>query len=139
MDFSVKCDEESDDEIGDLATTLNFLSSTLKNTLEDLKYKNRKLKEDIEKERKLEAMRKDFVDSVSHDLKTPIGIIEGYAEGLKDGIATGESASLYLDTIIDEAKKMSKLVSNMLELSKLEAGISNLLIERFNISDLFKN
>lgn len=138
MDFSVKCDEESDDEIGDLATTLNFLSSTLKNTLEDLKYKNRKLKEDIEKERKLEAMRKDFVDSVSHDLKTPIGIIEGYAEGLKDGIVTGESASLYLDTIIDEAKKMSKLVSNMLELSKLEAGISNLLIERFNILRLIQ-
>ncbi|WP_156625968.1 HAMP domain-containing protein [Clostridium tertium] len=138
MDFSAKCDVESDDEIGDLATTLNFLSSTLKNTLEDLKYKNKKLEEDIEKERKLESMRKDFVDSVSHDLKTPIGIIEGYAEGLKDGIATGESASLYLDTIIDEANKMNKLVSNMLELSKLEAGISNILIERFNILRLIQ-
>ena len=76
--------------------------------------------------------------SVSHDLKTPIGIIEGYAEGLKDGIATGESASLYLDTIIDEANKMNKLVSNMLELSKLEAGISSILIERFNILRLIQ-
>ncbi|MEO2565067.1 HAMP domain-containing protein [Clostridium tertium] len=81
MDFTAKCEATSDDEIGNLATTLNFLSSTLENALDDLKQKNKKLEEDIEKERKLEEMRKDFVASVSHDLKTPIGIIEGYAEG----------------------------------------------------------
>lgn len=138
MDFTVKCEESSDDEIGSLSTTLNFLSSTLKNALDDLKLKNKKLEEDIEKERKLEEMRKDFVASVSHDLKTPIGIIEGYAEGLKDGIATGKDALLYLETIIDEAHKMNKLVTNMLELSKLESGNLELVMERFNILRLIR-
>ncbi len=138
MDFTVKCEESSDDEIGNLATTLNFLSSTLKNALDDLKLKNKKLEEDIEKERKLEEMRKDFVASVSHDLKTPIGIIEGYAEGLKDGIATGEDALFYLETIIDESHKMNKLVTNMLELSKLESGNLELVIDRFNILRLVR-
>lgn len=139
MDFTVKCEETtSDDEIGNLANTLNFLSSTLENALEDLKHKNKKLEEDIEKERKLEEMRKDFVASVSHDLKTPIGIIEGYAEGLKDGIATGKDALIYLETIIDESHKMNKLVTNMLELSKLESGNLELIIERFNILRLIQ-
>lgn len=139
MDFTVKCEETtSDDEIGNLANTLNFLSSTLESALEDLKHKNKKLEEDIEKERKLEEMRKDFVASVSHDLKTPIGIIEGYAEGLKDGIATGNDALIYLETIIDESHKMNKLVTNMLELSKLESGNLELIIERFNILRLIQ-
>ncbi|MCR1949620.1 HAMP domain-containing histidine kinase [Clostridium sp. DSM 100503] len=138
MDFKAKCEVNSDDEIGNLAITLNFLSSTLENALDDLKQKNKKLEEDIEKERKLEEMRKDFVASVSHDLKTPIGIIEGYAEGLKDGIATGKDALVYLDTIIDESHKMNKLVTNMLELSKLESGSIELVLEKFNILRLIQ-
>lgn len=138
MDFSAKCETTSKDEIGNLAITLNFLSSTLENTLDDLKEKNKKLTEDIEKERELEEMRKDFVTSVSHDLKTPIGIIEGYAEGLKDGIVTGNDTVIYLDTIIDEAHKMNKLVNNMLELSNLESGNIELNIEKFNILRLIQ-
>lgn len=138
LDFSTKCEIESEDEIGDLANTLNFLSSNLNNALEDLKHKNQRLEKDIEKERKLEKMRKDFVAGVSHELKTPIGIIEGYAEGLKDGIATGKDAEVYLNIIIDESHKMSRLVTNMLELSKLESGSITLNLENFNIIRLIK-
>lgn len=138
MDFTAKCEITSDDEIGNLGETLNFLSSNLEDALENLKQKNKALEEDIEKERKLEEMRKDFVAGVSHDLKTPIGIIEGYAEGIKDGIATGNDATMYLETIIDEAHKMNKLVSNMLELSKLESGNLNINIESFNIIRLIQ-
>jgi signal transduction histidine kinase len=136
MDFTKKCVVESSDEIGNLATTLNFLSSNLSDSLEDLKRKNKKLELDIEKERNLEAMRKDFVDSVSHELKTPIGIIEGYAEGIKDGIVTEGDVLTYLETIIDESKKMGVLVSNMLELSKLESGALKPKPEIFNINRL---
>jgi len=136
MDFTENCTVERKDEIGNLATTLNFLSSNLNAALEDLKTKNKKLEEDIEKERNLETMRKDFVASVSHELKTPIGIIEGYAEGLKDGIVTGGDVSAYLETIIDESKKMGVLVSNMLELSKLESGVLKPKMEIFNINRL---
>lgn len=139
MNFDEKCVIDREDEIGSLASTLNFLSSNLDGALKDLKEKNKKLESDIEKERNLEIMRKDFVDSVSHELKTPIGIIEGYAEGLKDGIVSGEDATLYLETIIDESKKMSILVTNMLELSRLESGVIKPTLEIFNINRLIKN
>lgn len=136
MDFSVICSTERQDEIGSLAHSLNMLSNNLHNALIDLQEKNKKLEDDIEKERRIETMRKEFTANVSHELKTPIGIIEGYAEGIKDGIVKGEDAALYLETIIDEAKKMSVLVTNMLELSKLESGASKPNFEDFNINRL---
>ncbi|MDQ0150433.1 sensor histidine kinase [Eubacterium multiforme] len=136
MDFSEKCETNRDDEIGNLAKTLNFLSENLNASLKNLKEQNKKLEKDIEKERKLETMRKDFIASVSHELKTPIGIIEGYAEGIKDGIVSGTDEIAYLETIIDESKKMGKLVSNMLELSKLESGVIKPQLEIFNINRL---
>lgn len=138
MDFNEKCVVDREDEIGNLASTLNFLSSNLDGALRDLKEKNKKLEMDIERERNLELMRKDFVDSVSHELKTPIGIIEGYAEGIKDGIVSGDNVDIYLETIIDESKKMSILVSNMLELSRLESGVLKPKLEIFNINRLIK-
>lgn len=138
MNFNEKCLVDREDEIGNLANTLNFLSSNLDGALQDLTEKNKKLEEDIEKERNLETMRKDFVASVSHELKTPIGIIEGYAEGIKDGVVLGEDATHYLETIIDESKKMSILVSNMLELSKLESGVLKPKKEIFNINRLLR-
>ena len=138
MDFSEKCTINREDEIGSLAKTLNFLSENLSTALKDLKEKNRKLEMDIEKERKLDVLRKDFIAGVSHELKTPIGIIEGYAEGLKDNIAQGESRDIYLDIIIDEAHKMNSLVMDMLELSKLESGKADLHIQCFDIKELFE-
>lgn len=136
MDFSVICSTDRKDEIGSLAHSLNKLSNNLHNALIDLQEKNKKLENDIEKERQIEHMRKEFTANVSHELKTPIGIIEGYAEGIKDGIVKGEDADLYLETIIDEAKKMNVLVTNMLELSKLESGASKPNFEDFNINRL---
>lgn len=138
MDFSSKCVEDRNDEIGNLGSTLNFLSTNLDFALQDLKSKNKQLELDIEKERDLERMRRDFIASVSHELKTPIGIIEGYAEGIKDGIVSGNDALVYLETIIDESKKMGILVNNMLELSKLEAGVVKPKPEIFNINRLIK-
>ena len=136
LDFSEKCTVDRDDEIGSLAKTLNFLSQNLYNALEDLKIKNEKLKEEVERERRLEKLRKDFIAGASHELKTPIGIISGYAEGIKDGIADDESRDIYLDIIIDEAKKMDTLVMDMLELSKLENGKSDILLSSFSLSKL---
>ncbi|SHI32834.1 Signal transduction histidine kinase [Clostridium cavendishii DSM 21758] len=138
MNFSEKCTLKRTDEIGNLATTLNFLSENLSNALLELKEKNRKLELDIEKERQLDMLRKDFIAGVSHELKTPIGIIEGYAEGLKDNIAEGEARDMYLDVIIDEAHKMNSLVMDMLELSRLEAGKANLNLQSFDLKKLFE-
>lgn len=138
LDFDARCEITSNDEIGNLAKTLNFLSSNLKASLDNLKDKNIKLEREIEKERKLENMRKDFVTSVSHDLKTPIGIISGYAEGLRDGIVTGDEMNVYLETIIDEAYKMNSLVTSMVELSKLDSNDTAISLETFNLIRLIK-
>lgn len=135
LDFSAKCNVKSDDEIGELAGKLNFLSEKLNSTLKELKSANEKLKEDIEKERGLEKMRKEFVAGVSHELKTPISLIEGYAEGLKENIA-GDKKDFYLDVIIDESDKMGRLVTDMLDLSSLETGNFKLNPKEFCIDEL---
>lgn len=136
LDFSEKCSVSSQDEIGNVAASLNFLSENLDSALTSLKSANTKLEEDIEKERNLEKMRKEFVASVSHELKTPISLIDGYAVGLKDNIFEVEEKDYYLDIIIDEARKMGNLVTDMLDLSQLESGSFKLTKERFNLTDL---
>ncbi len=139
LNFSEKCEVESQDEIGNVAVSLNFLSENLDNALNSLKQANVKLEEDIEKERKLEKMRREFVAAVSHELKTPISLIDGYAVGLKDNIFEGEDRDYYLDIIIDEAEKMGNLVSDMLDLSYLESGSFKLKREEFNLTELIQH
>lgn len=136
LNFEEKCDISSGDEIGSLGKSLNFLSGNLNYALNSLKAVNEKLKEDIEKEKELEKMRKEFVAGVSHELKTPVGLIEGYAEGLKDNIVTEEEdREYYLNVIIDEASKMGNLISDMLDLSQLESGNFKLNKEVIDIGD----
>lgn len=136
LNFEEKCYINSTDEIGNVGASLNFLSENLNNALTTLKEANFKLEEDIEKERNLEKMRKEFIAAVSHELKTPISLIDGYAVGLKDNIFEGEDKEYYLDIIIDESRKMSSLVTDMLDLSQLESGTFKLKKEEFNIDEL---
>lgn len=138
LDFTEKCQDDREDEIGNLAHTLNFLSKNLKSALTSLRASNEKLKQDIEKEKELEKMRKEFVASVSHELKTPISLIEGYAEGIKDGIVEGDEQEYYLDVIIDESQKMGRLVSDMLELSRLESGNFKINIKEFALDNTIR-
>jgi two-component system, OmpR family, sensor histidine kinase VanS len=139
LDFSKKCNIIREDEIGNLANTLNFLSGNLNEALSSLKEVNSKLEEDIEKERLLEKMRKEFVAAVSHELKTPISLIGGYTEGLKDGVFQGAEKDYYLDVILDESHKMGNLVSDMLDLSQLESGNFKLSKEEFNIDEVISS
>ncbi|MFA9397780.1 MAG: ATP-binding protein [Clostridiaceae bacterium] len=122
LDFTSKCDIARDDEIGSLAHTLNFLSETLDKSLSKLKESNKKLKNDIEREKELEKVRKDFISAISHELKTPIALIEGYAEGLKDGIVENEDKDYYLDVILDESQNMTKLINDLIDIAQLESG-----------------
>jgi len=138
LDFSEKCEIVNEDEIGNVAASLNFLSENLDDALSSLRKANANLEKDIEKERNLEKMRREFVASVSHELKTPITLIDGYAVGLKDDIFEGEEEDFYLDIIIDEARKMGSLVSDMLDLSHLESGSFKFTREEFKIADLIQ-
>ncbi|WP_308637634.1 sensor histidine kinase [Paenibacillus silvisoli] len=122
LDFSVKSGIKRNDEIGSLSRTFDFLSDNLQHALGELQEANIQLKEEFEKEKQLEAMRREFVAGVSHELKTPISLISGYAEGLRDGIGGAEKRELYLGVIMDETKRMSGLVNDMLDLAQLESG-----------------
>ena len=136
MDFSEKLDVKTNDEIGELSSSINHLSDSLDKTLQDLNEKNKKLKDDIEKKQTLEELRKEFISSISHELKTPIAIVRGYAEGAELMLQSGDTqgASEYCDIIIKESDKMNALVFELLELSRFEIGDSRLECEEFELN-----
>lgn len=138
LDFSEKCEVVSEDEIGNLAITLNFLSENLYRALSSLQRANIQLQKDIERERKVEEVRKEFVAAVSHELKTPITIIKGYIEGIKDDVFSEEEKNESLDIILEETNKMGKLVKDMLDLSALESHATGLKKEIFNLSEMIE-
>lgn len=138
LNFSRKIENVGNDEIGELSVSINELSDSLSSALEDLKRKNQKLQDDIEAERRLDAMRKAFIANVSHELKTPIAIINGYAEGLKLDI-NPDSKEEYCNTIIEEGNRMNKLVLSILELSKYESGQIPVNLTCVNIGNLVQD
>ena len=104
-----------------------------------LKNANYELQKDIEKKEKIELMRTEFIGNVSHELKTPIALIQGYAEGLKEGISDDpENRAFYCEVIMDEANKMNQLVKNLLTLNQLEFGEDEVAFERFDIVELIQ-
>ena len=135
LDFSEKCKVSGDDEIGMLAQNINDMSDKLDETINKLKRANDKLTADIEHERMLENQRKEFVAAVSHELKTPLAVIQAYAEGILDGIS-GENREKYLHVILEETKRMDKLVYDMLENSRLEAGAERLELKEHDLNSL---
>jgi len=137
LDFSVKCDIQSNDELGSLSQSLNTLSHNLESSLTELRDTNSKLIDDIEREKQQELIRKEFVANVSHELKTPLGIMKGFAEGIKDGIFE-DKKEYYLDVIIDEIEKMNVMIFDMLEISKLESKEYTLSKNVFEIDELLK-
>lgn len=140
LDFNEKYTEVRKDEIGTLGTSINSLSEQLEKSIRELKQANLKLTEDIEKEREIDEMRKGFISNVSHELKTPIALVQGYAEGLKLNINDDEeNKNFYCEVIIDEANKMNTMVRKLLELSELEFNSISLEREDFCIGELIKN
>ena len=140
LDFNVRYEGDDKGEVGLLGTSMNNMSAKLEDNISRLKAANLELQRDIDKKEQIEVMRTEFLSNVSHELKTPIALIQGYAEGLKDGIADdSESRDFYLNVIMDEAGKMSIMVKRLLTLNQLEFGNDELVMERFNITELVKS
>lgn len=140
LDFAVKYPVKTKDEIGELGQSINLLSEKLEKTISDLKSANNQLQTDIEQKVQIDEMRKEFLSNVTHELKTPIALIQGYAEGLKDNIMEDlESREFYCDVIIDEASKMNKMVKKLLTLNQIEFGNNMVEIERFDIVSLVRS
>lgn len=140
LDFNAKYESKTDNEIDLLGENINELSEKLKDTISELKSANATLVKDIKKRDEIESMRKEFTSNVSHELKTPIAIIQGYAEGLKEGVTDDEeSRNYYLDVIIDESNRMNLLVKELMSLTELEFGNQGADYERFDICELINN
>ncbi|WP_333650847.1 sensor histidine kinase [Lacrimispora sp.] len=132
LDFDAKYTGQEEDEIGVLGNGMNKLSDTLKETIGQLK-------RDIEEKNKIDEMRRDFIANVSHELKTPIALIQGYAEGLTEGMAEDpESRDYYCEVIMDEAGKMNQMVRQLLNLTALEFGNDTLQAEAFDLTELIQ-
>ena len=140
LDFSQKYKiSQANDEIDNLGASINELSDKLERTINQLKSTNLELEKDVEEKSKIDEMRKSFISDVSHELKTPIALIQGYSEGLIENINSDEeSRKFYAEVILDEATKMDKLVKQLLELMKLEYGKKNFNNTNFNIVELEK-
>lgn len=141
LDFDVKYEEAPREtaEISVLGSSMNKLSERLKESIGELKSANNQLKKDIEEKTKIDEMRKEFIANVSHELKTPIALIQGYAEGLQEGMGEDkESRDYYCDVIVDEANKMNKMVKQLLTLSSLESGNDKTVMERFDLVELIQ-
>ncbi len=140
LDFDAKYEGGGAAEIELLGKNMNELSETLEKTISELKTANNELQRDIEKKEKTDEMRKEFLSNVSHELKTPIALIQGYAEGLKEEVnEDAESREFYCDVIIDESAKMNTMVKKLLTLNQLEAGNNTVTMERFDLVTLVKN
>ncbi len=139
LNFDEKYTSGGSNEIGILGENFNKMSRQLEQTISELKTANNQLQQDIEQKEKIENMRNEFLGNVSHELKTPIALIQGYAEGLKEGVNDDpESRGFYCDVIMDEAGKMNRMVKNLLTLNQLEFGSDEVEFERFDVVSLVK-
>ncbi|MBE5964261.1 MAG: HAMP domain-containing protein [Lachnospira sp.] len=140
MNFTKKYTGDDNGEIGLLGNTMNMLSTKLEKNISDLKSANLQLQKDIENKEKIDQMRRNFLDNVSHELKTPIALIQGYAEGVKENVFDdAESMEYYCDVIIDEANKMNSMVKKLLTLNQIESSSEPITIEHFNLTTLIKS
>ncbi|MBD0379958.1 sensor histidine kinase [Paenibacillus sedimenti] len=139
LDFREKSGIRRNDEIGSLSDTLNFLSENLDHALHELHTANAKLHEDIEKEKRLERLRREFVAGVSHELKTPISLIAGFAEALQDNVGDGRKRDRYAAVIREEASRMAGIVNDMLDLTQMETGQYRLQLNDFRLDDTVRH
>lgn len=139
LDFDVRYVSGGEDEIGELGHNFNTMSDKLELAISELKSANMQLQKDIEKKIQVDEMRREFLSNVTHELKTPLALIQGYAEGLKDNINEDqESREFYCDVIVDEASKMNEMVKKLLNLNQLEFGNDQVTMERFDLAEVIR-
>ena len=138
QDFNARYSGNEQNEIGELGRNFNKMSDALEESISELKSANTELLKDNERKSRVDEIRKEFLNNVSHELKTPIALIQGYAEGLREVADDPESRDFYTEVIIDEAEKMNMMVRKLLTLNQLEFGNDPVHLERFDLTALTK-
>ena len=137
LDFDARYEGHDAAEISLLGENINTLSESLEQSISELKTANNELKRDIEKKEIAAKEHSEFISNVSHELKTPLALIQGYAEGLKEGISDDpESREYYLDVIMDETSRMNKMVKQLISLDQFESGDDVIDMQRFDIAQI---
>ncbi|MDU2289168.1 HAMP domain-containing sensor histidine kinase [uncultured Clostridium sp.] len=134
LDFDNVIEINGEDEIGELSNSLNLMNKNLKESFKKLEKMNSQLTEEIEMERKLEKERREFVATISHELKSPITIINGQLEGMIYNIGKYKDRDKYLKESYEVTQKMSELVQEILHLSERENGEFKYNFTNVNIS-----
>ncbi len=139
LDFSDTFHGSRTRELTELGDDLQELGQSLEHTLSELKTANTELKRDLARREEMEEMRRDFISGVTHELKTPLALIRGYAEGLSEGIIDDpQGRSEYCGVILDEADRMNRMVAGLLSLNELEFGQRKAEMEHFDLADLLR-
>lgn len=139
LDFTVRADEcQPVLELGSLSRSINKMSDSMRGLITDLTAANAKLQADIEHQRQLDKMHREFISNVSHELKTPLFLLMMYSENLRDN-ADNIDRDYYLETIIDEAKHMDAMVKSLLDISSVENGLSKMNYESLDLSAFAKH
>lgn len=139
LDFSYFADErDSTLELASLAQSVNQMSRQLDRNMRELTAANEQLQKDIEYRKQIEGYRREFIAAVSHEMKTPLALLQIYTENLKNNIQ-GIDRDYYCDTIIEETEKLSKLITQMLEISSIDNGFLKLNFEDLDIAELCRD
>jgi len=123
----------SHDEFGELSRNLDALGHNLDAALRKLSETNTELEHEVEEKVRAEELRKELIANISHELKTPLGIVKGFAEGLQDDVAA-DKRERYLQLIVGETDRMNALIMDMLQLSRFEAKAIKLKTENLDIA-----
>ena len=126
-----------EDEIGSLANNINIMSDTLSNMISELTQANESLQKDVDYQKQIDKMRKEFIANVSHELKTPLSLLIGYSEMLKNNIE-GIDKDFYYEVIIDEGQKMNDLVKSLLDVSSIENKLTKMIFEKTDLGEIAK-
>jgi signal transduction histidine kinase len=139
MDFSYRLNLKSGDEFQELGENINFLASELEKNIEKFKISNKKLQEEVNKRRKIDELRKEFIASVTHEIKTPVTVINTHAEMLLyDLVEKEEEKKEYLKTIMSEGNNISALLTELIEIIKLEEKIIDIKVEELDLSRILE-
>lgn len=139
LDFSVKVNEDiSSIELKHLAQSINAMSTQLHQSMTDLNIANEQLQKDIDYQKQIEQMRREFIGNVSHEMKTPLALLQLYTSNLKNDVEDIDR-EFYYDTIIEETEYLNSMVVSMLDISSIESGLLKMEFENICLSELATN
>jgi signal transduction histidine kinase len=135
LDFSNHSKKTYKDELGELSNSLNTMSNNLEATISDLKVSNEQLASEATTRAENEKRVRYLLTNLSHEFKTPLSIISGFISVLTDRVHEKEP-DYYYQVIQDEIENLNHLISETLELSKLDSGYYHMVFDTFNIDDI---